>query len=248
MWRTAAAIGLPVFPCRADKTPACPHGFKDAVAEPKAIERLFANYPAELIGVPTGKISGIDVLDIDSPRHPEADKWARDQAPVLQTRAHRTRSGGLHFLFNHAPGLRNWTSRPVEGVDGRADGGYIVFWPAIGFPHNSRTILDWPSSLLSLFAAKEKPRPSSATPPPPINDAKLAGVARTIAFAANGTRNDILFWGACRITEWIVAGDLPRRVGEAVLMAAARQAGLPDIEAQRTIWSAFSRGSDADPA
>jgi hypothetical protein len=54
---------LPIFPCRSDKRPTCPHGFKDAVADPKAVERLWSLYPGPLIGVATGAISGIDVID-----------------------------------------------------------------------------------------------------------------------------------------------------------------------------------------
>src|SRR5262249_55774793 len=56
-----------------------------------------------LWGVPTGVVSGIDVLDID----PDGLGWFeanRHRIPV--TRVHRTPRGGLHLFFKHAPGLR----------------------------------------------------------------------------------------------------------------------------------------------
>jgi hypothetical protein len=63
-----ASHGLPCFPCHADKRPVTPHGFKDATRDGEKLCALWAQHPGPLVGVPTGEISGIDVLDID-PRH-----------------------------------------------------------------------------------------------------------------------------------------------------------------------------------
>ena len=118
-----AAHGLPVFPVREDKKPACPHGFKDATCDGKSVKQLFTKYPASLIGVPTGALSGLDVLDID-PRH-GGDKWlAEHGTKIPKTRVHGTRSGGWHYLFKHHDGLKNSAGRVAAGVDIRADGGY----------------------------------------------------------------------------------------------------------------------------
>jgi hypothetical protein len=89
----AGELGLPVFPCRADKRPACVHGFRDATRDPAAIRELWRRHPGPLIGVPTGAASGIDVLDVD-PRH-GGHMWLDWNANRLPpTRTHRTRSGG----------------------------------------------------------------------------------------------------------------------------------------------------------
>jgi hypothetical protein len=122
-----AAEGRKCFPCAASKKPATPHGFLDAQDDPVALRELWEQYPAPLVGMPTGEASGIDALDIDAPRHPEAAEWwARHHYRLPTTRTHRTRSGGRHVLFRHAAGLRCWTGWPVLGIDGRADGGYVV--------------------------------------------------------------------------------------------------------------------------
>jgi Bifunctional DNA primase/polymerase, N-terminal len=126
-----ATAGIPVFPCAATKRPTCPHGFLDASCEPSAVRALWRNHPGPLIGVPTGFVSGLFVVDIDGPRHPEAEKWLERNAAYLpETRQHTTRSGGLHLLFKHRAGLRNTTSRLAPGVDTRGEGGYILWWPA----------------------------------------------------------------------------------------------------------------------
>ena len=55
-----------VFPCRPDKRPACPHGFKDASTDPTDVIRLWGEHPGVLVGVATGAPSQISVLDIDA--------------------------------------------------------------------------------------------------------------------------------------------------------------------------------------
>jgi hypothetical protein len=76
---------------------------------------MWREHPGQLIGVATGVISGIDVLDIDSRRG--GDKWFhqhRDRLPV--TRTHETRNGLCHLIFRHTPGLPNTTDRIAPGV------------------------------------------------------------------------------------------------------------------------------------
>lgn len=55
-----------VFPCKEDKTPATPHGFKDATRDPGKVPDLWRRYPGPLVGIVTGAISGISVLDLDA--------------------------------------------------------------------------------------------------------------------------------------------------------------------------------------
>jgi hypothetical protein len=122
-------MGYACFPCRADKRPATPNGFKAAVKERGAIEDLWRRYPGELVGVATGAMSGASVVDIDA-KHNTARKWwdeHRDQ--LLPARVHRTRSGGLHVIYRHRPGLTCSASRIAHGIDVRGDGGYVVWWP-----------------------------------------------------------------------------------------------------------------------
>ena len=69
-----------VFPCRNDKRPACPHGFKDAVSEPGAVADLWRRFPGPLIGVATGLMSGLFVLDLDI-KHAAALHWWQINEP-----------------------------------------------------------------------------------------------------------------------------------------------------------------------
>jgi hypothetical protein len=124
-----ALLGYAVFPCREDKAPACPRGFHDATKDPAVVRRLFALPGAALIGVATGAASGFDVLDLD-PRN-GSNAWdGADRLPP--TTVHSTRSGGTHWLFRHRPGQRCSAGRIAPGVDVKADGGYVIWWPSAG--------------------------------------------------------------------------------------------------------------------
>jgi hypothetical protein len=84
-----------------------------ASALPAELRALWRRHPGPLVGVRTGEAFGRSVLDIDGPKHPEADVWlAAHRAQLPETRIHRTRSGGLHFVFQlHANGTA-WAGMP----------------------------------------------------------------------------------------------------------------------------------------
>jgi len=107
-------VGLPRFPCTADKRPLTPNGFYGA-----RVGADDSGWP--LVGIPTGKVSGIDVLDVDV----EGLDWLKS-VELPATRVHETRSGGKHLFWIHADGLRNSAGRIARGVDVRADGGYFI--------------------------------------------------------------------------------------------------------------------------
>ena len=156
---TLAPMGLKCFPCLPSKRPACRHGFHAATDDPPELRELWTRSPGELIGVSTGEASGFDVLDVD-PKHQEAFDWCKahhEQLPT--TRVHKTRSDGVHVLFRHAHGLRCSTSRIARGVDVRANGGYIIWWPATGLRVlRPAPLAEWPQWLLDQLLSSTQKR------------------------------------------------------------------------------------------
>jgi hypothetical protein len=240
--RTLGRDGYWVFPCQADKRPCTPRGFHDASDDPEIIAELWAEYPGELVGVATGVPSSTAVLDIDRKHDAAVEWWQCHRERLLPTRVHRTRSGGLHLVYRHRRGLKCSAGKIARGVDVRAEGGYIIWWPAAGLPVLADAMIaPWPDWLI------EKPAPLPAPPVPQrrlSTDPKpqLIGLVRTVAGAGEGERNRVLFWAACRARDMINTGQLDQADGLQALEAmhlAALARGLAHQEITRTIRSAM---------
>jgi hypothetical protein len=108
------------------------------------------------VGVPTGAANGFDVLDID----PDGRAWYDQNFDALPLTEAHTTPRGLHLLFQHAPGLRNSARRIAPGVDVRADGGFVIWWPREGYPIEEHPLTEWPSWLLEELTRR---RSSGAT-------------------------------------------------------------------------------------
>ncbi|MGB7976299.1 MAG: bifunctional DNA primase/polymerase [Roseiarcus sp.] len=229
-------LPYPSFPCLPDKKPACPNGFKAAALPEMGLATLWLRHPGVLVGVPTGSGSGFSVLDIDKGKG-GGDWWTANKERLPQTRMHRTRSGGIHCLFQHRAGLLNSVSKIAKGVDVRASVGYVVWWPAHGFPVVDHELAERPSWLM----------PPVPPPPPPRRDppsprqavAAVEGIVRVVATATNGQRNAVTYWGARRLRELHEEGRIGEGLAREIILDAALRNGLPAIEAARTIRSAF---------
>jgi hypothetical protein len=229
-----AAQGIPCFPCSTTKSPTTPHGFKDACRDQAAVRVLWERHPGRLIGVPSDGSSDLNVLDID-PRAGGYEWFTANRDRLPQTRVHRTRSGGLHLLFRHDASIKCSVGRIAPGVDVRASGGYVIWWPAAGFPvlndAPSAAWPDWlfpPSRTQAIRAQRRVVVPDSAA---------LNRLVQLVAGAQPGERNNLTFWAACRAGEMVLSGLLPARTAASVIAEAAIRAGLSPAEAERTVWS-----------
>lgn len=249
----ARNCNLPVFPCRADKRPATPHGFKDATRDPAIIARLFRTSEAAVIGIPTGAVSGLSVLDVDV-KHPSATAWLRAAEPRLpRTRTYATRSGGVHIWFHHADGVKNTESAIARGIDTRGDGGYIIFWFGAGCECFDPSLpAPWPKWLLELLLRKREPVRASTmrqgdraryigTGAP---ERMVSRALARVAGAAEGHRHATLRAAACTIGGLLDQAHLSPNEAGRMLLTAARDAGAVDLgNASRTIDWGLRRGA-----
>lgn len=257
----ARNCNLPVFPCKAEnKRPATPHGFKDASRDPAIITRLFRHPEAALIGIPTGAVSGVSVLDIDV-KHPAATAWLKAAEPRLPaTRTYGTRSAGLHLWFQHADGVKNSESKIARGVDTRGDGGYVVFWFAAGFECFDPSLpAPWPTWLLELLLRKPEPAPAPAPAPRVAYKPRKQGeqitpgqIARDmvsravwrVSTATQGHRHPTLRAASCTVGGLLVTAGLSQSEAERMLFDAVRDAGAEDHDiAKDTIAWGLKRGA-----
>lgn len=133
-----AGLGFAVFPLRPrDKRPATENGFKTATTDKQRISDWWDKYPDCNIGIATGSMSGglvvID-LDIDEDKgingYETLNQWQQEHGTLPDTWQSITGRGGYHLFYKDI--ARNKSRANLyEGVDIRADGGYIVAPPSI---------------------------------------------------------------------------------------------------------------------
>jgi hypothetical protein len=135
-----AAHGWRVFPCRPrDKTPLVREWQHIATTGPEQIRAWYAEYPACNWGIATGRASGTWVLDVDGAQGTASLKALVTQHGALPARLTVRTGKGLHLYFAWPRGheLRNSAGKIGEGLDVRAEGGYVL---APGSVHPSGAI------------------------------------------------------------------------------------------------------------
>lgn len=125
----AIEYGWAVFPVKKDKTPYTKNGFKDASKDPVKIQEMFEKFPDALVGVATGKESGIVVLDIDVKNGAGGDESLRElerkYGPLPDTMQGLTPSGGRHYYFKYIQPIGRIIGR-WPGIDILGDRGYVI--------------------------------------------------------------------------------------------------------------------------
>jgi hypothetical protein len=180
-----AANRLPVFPCLPrGKEPAVPKGFYAATTNPETIKRCW-RIPDRNIGIPTGIVSGVWVLDIDGDEGEASLCDLKAKHGKLPATWISTTGRGRHIWFRYTA-IPSSTGRIAPGLDVKADGGYVVAPPSI---HTSGHAYAWvvppegepaeaPAWLVAL--ARRRPIPSSRNERSPISVGPMAILTDTV--------------------------------------------------------------------
>lgn len=112
-----------------------PHGLTQATTDEATIRRWWELYLSANIGIRTGAISRLAVLDVD-PAHGGENSLAaliKQHGELGEARRVRTGGGGQHLYFRHPGGgfvIKNSAGSLGPGLDVRGDGGYVVAPPS----------------------------------------------------------------------------------------------------------------------
>jgi len=260
--RKYASIGWHVLPLRAKaKVPATAHGLKDATDDGATLERWWLEDETYNVGVRTGAISGVVVLDIDGPDGEVS--WSEltsgDEPKTLHQRTGRE-DGGRQLFFEHPGGEVKIGNRAAirPGIDVRGDGGYVVVPPSI---HPSGATYKWlvggkpqplPTWLLEILV---KPVPVVKPNPPArrtvFGETSAYGRKALEAECANvratpeGGRNHALNVASFAVGTLVGGGEVDRAEAEAELVSAGLDCGLPEREVRVTVEHALSDGSSS---
>lgn len=128
-----AARGWRVFPTNG-KRPRIREWQKRATTDAAQIREWWQGWPVADIGIATGELSGLVVLDVDTKEDRRGDASLLnliDRIGPLRFVAHAiTGSGGDHFYLGWAPGIKNGSDVLGLGLDIRSDGGFVVAPPS----------------------------------------------------------------------------------------------------------------------
>jgi len=119
--------GYSVIPVKRDKKPYIKwEKYQSERANQDQIRTWWEKWPGANIGLVTGKVSGIDVVDCDSEKGRDAlNEFLSDSIvlPISKT------PKGWHYFFSHKEGLSNGV-RVITDCDLRTEGGYIIVPPS----------------------------------------------------------------------------------------------------------------------
>jgi len=231
-----------------------PNGLKNATRDPQTIARWWDQERDANIGIKTGKEAGLVVIDVDGPQ-------GEDQLAAL-VKAHgqipptpQVKTGrGRHDYYSYPTNCERIKSIARNGLDVRADGGYVVAPPSIHANGNRyqwmsdvQTLPDLPDFLISYANGEEraKAKPVASAHQTPA-DRHAAQERATIEEALNHIP-------AAERDVWLQMGMALNAMEDKVF---ARElwdrwsATVPekfDPIAQDTTWQSFDRPYNRDP-
>lgn len=239
-------------------------GCHDATLDERLVRDWWRRWPTVNIGIATGAVSNLFVLDIDPEKGGDRSLRLLVEAhgPLPMTATVRTGSGGSHFYFQHVDGLRCTVSQIGPGIDTRGDGGYVVAPPSIH--PNTRRRYEWDESDVVGLALPPPwlveaawPRGDEivgagsdyATELSVYGEAALRSAAENILTAPNGRQRWTLNAEAYGLGRCAASGGVPPELALDVLLTAGR--GMPsfkggdpweDKKIEKIVKAAFAEG------
>lgn len=248
--RELARAGVAVFPCvPGEKTPIVASGFRRATTDPHQVAQWWRWQPSANIGIPTGAVSGLVVIDVDVhgvdgyAAYARAARAGLIPAPLATV---TTPTGGRHAYFPAVPARvqRSWAVGKA-GVDCRGDGGYVIAPPSTLRLEATSVSYRVEQVAAGAVAPVDAVRLRDFLDPPPLRRPGREGgqasgrenadrLAAWLSRQIKGDRNYKLFWAACRLAE----GNVP--VSDALdALVRAEQPDFAEREITRTVYSAY---------
>lgn len=142
-----------------------------ATTDPDQVVTWWSKWTTANIGIQTGELSGIVVLDFD-PRHGGQEtlvKLKQEYPAIANTFRVRTGGGGWHLYFQQPVGGSKTCKDILPGMDIRGDGGLVIAagsMHASGKPYKidfAADVLPLPDGLLPLVSAEKRHRTYEGT-------------------------------------------------------------------------------------
>lgn len=241
------------------KHPLVRRGLYEATTDARVIKEWWRRWRSANVGVATGAVSGVVVIDIDLPTAFESlGRLIETKLPTTLTGF--TGGGGVHLVYSSSDeALGNSAGRllgiddELAGIDLRANGGYIVAPPSVHRSGGSyewldanRTVApapDWLKQPERVYVALEDVAGTDFDGDgTPYGLAVLREELDRVRAAQVGTRNHQLNRSAFALARLVAGGELLESAARSSLLGTALAIGLDEPESRQTIDSAFAAG------
>lgn len=207
-------------------------------AAPEQIKKWWTDTPDANVGIVTGEISDLAVIDIDSEEGQQnIEQYLPEQflAPTVTTPR-----GGKHYYCKHTPGIGNKVG-VIPGTDFRGEGGYIVAPPShngTGNPYRWQqgfSIADIPLPPLPIAYINKIKINSNKVP---CKEATLQTL-QTLQFLQKGTRDNDIFHVLNCLAKGGLEKELAYKIGE--IIAEKCNPPFPQRDVKDKVESAYGR-------
>jgi hypothetical protein len=232
------------------KHPRLSNGLKDATTDKNVLYDWFKKWPGANIGIRTGEISGLFVIDVD-PGHGGDDSLIRLKSElggmpddVVQV----TGSGGSHIFFKYAGAACRSTTNFLPGIDLRGDGGYVVVEPSNhmtggsyffdgGLPESVDRVPALPDKLLAKLRKKNQVVPIRTENAAQLPAVEVKKIRTALGFVAGFDDRD----------QWLDVGMALHSTGVGAQAFGlwcewSQQSDKYNLADQRRVWDSFKQG------
>jgi putative DNA primase/helicase len=271
---TYAWEGLAVFPAPPDCKKSYKHGKRSngrkwgMTRDADIICRDFARWPKARIGIPTGAVNGIVVIETDTVEghgvdgQAALDRLEAEHGTLPDTLKAISPSGSVHRYFRHPNAdikIKGSASKLGLGIDVRGDGGMVLAPPSVnpdGRAYrwlNCDPITDMPPWLIDL--TRERPRTISQRAVCAITwpsdgsssygNAALEDEISALVNTAPGGRNHALNRANFSLHQLVAGGELDGAEVERRLIEACGANGLIADDGMRSVLATIESGRRA---
>ena len=233
-----ASQNIKVFPVkRQDKKPLCANGFKSATTDIEQLQEWNKKFPDCNIGIPTGHINGLLVVDVDGEQGFKSLAQLEQLHSTLIAPTVITGKGKhLYFKMPVNTDIKSSVSKIANHIDIRANGGHVVAPPSIHINGNQyiwenfTAHQDFPNApqwLIDIILNAEN------------EDSAIEALLEEIASAPEGERNDTLIRNAGKIKSIAEKQFLSLTDFKDDIIQAGLDSGLPEKEVMQTVQNAL---------
>ena len=219
------------------KHPLVRRGLHEATLDLPLVDNWWTRWPAANVGIATGAVSGLAVIDLDGTEAAAALARLEDMGLQLPPTLTAMTGNGRHLYFTCDRRLPNTTrslpglEEDLPGIDLRADGGYVVAPPSVHANGASYGWLDPGADIAPLPRWIKAPVRRDVAPPrgtpiltgdgTPYGLAALQDEIDVLASTPEGSRNDQLNRAAFALGQLIAGGELAESPTRAALETTA---------------------------